>query len=151
MTGLFRSAVAALDLSNAARMVRMGLRENQLGGVLGAYFRGATLPKLTGMAPAAAVSAFRGAESNLGRGIFRGAALGLGGMAAARMTPRNDVLAGAGAAAAFAGTYRGLGAVSALTKGTGGQITRGAAGLMAGSMIWSGLRTQRAEDFLMRG
>ena len=146
------------------RMMRMGLKEKQLGGVVGAYFRGVDLPRLgsnmSAVGPELMAKSLANAPGNLGVGIFRGAVAGGAGLAAWNMMPRNDILAGAGAIGAFYGGYAGLGRYTSKfartmmggAMGTAGeQLTRGATGLMAGSMVWSGLRTQRPADFMMRG
>lgn len=161
--GIFRAATEALNLGMASRLVRMGLKEGQLGGVLGAYFRGVDLPKIGAgslVPPELMAKALPNAPGHMGRAIFRGATAGLAGMAAYRMMPRNDIVAAAGAGAAFYGGYRHLGKHGArfasriMGRGlgeTGMQVAQGVTGLMAGSMVWSGLRTQRPADFLMRG
>jgi hypothetical protein len=165
----FSRIAAGLDLGNAIRVAQMGLRENQLGGILGAYFRGAKMPPLgrlergvtgyaTGLQPmlpldASVVSGVQAQGWNPGRAGLRMATAGLGGMAAASMLPRNDAVAAGAGAGAFAGVYGGLGAMGPgiLRAGRAGQLGRGALGLAAGSMMWSGLRSPQPADYAMRG
>lgn len=161
----FARIAAGLDLGNAARVAQMGLKQNQLGGVLSAYFRGVKMPPLGRMAramemglegaasPAASIpGAVAGRSGNMGRAMLRGSAVGLGGMAAMSMLPQNDAVAAGAGAGAFAATYAGLGALApGMAGGMWGRLGRGAAGLAAGSMAWSGLRSPQTNDYMMRG
>lgn len=169
---IFRSVANALNLGAASKVVRMGLKHNQLGGVLGAYFRGVQFPKVgitpgglvemggvgaTGVTlkPSTFLQTYAGGKGNLGRAATRIGALAAAGVVAPALLPNSDVLAGTGAAAAFGGVYTGLGAMrggaAGFMQGTGGMLGRGALGLMAGSMVWSGLREPRPADYMMRG
>ena len=127
----------------------MGLKQKQLGGVLGAYFRGVNIPRLlvnanrSGLNQALAA----GAPGNMGVGAFRMGAAGAAGLAAWNIGSGSDIFAGAAAAGAFYGAYRGLGGVGALSGTPGRTVARGAIGLMAGSIAWQGLRGPRMSDY----
>ena len=166
----FRTIAAALDLKNAGEIVKMGLKQNQLGGVLRGYFGGMR----TGMLSKALagnvdisdmLKTARGTDMGYGTGAGKRAAYRIGtaavaGFAASRVLPQNDALAAVGAAGAFYGAYKGLGGygtrAAEMMMGrelgeSGARVAAGATGLMAGSMVWSGMRTQRPADFMMRG
>jgi hypothetical protein len=141
---MWARAAAALNLRPAMRMMRMGLKNKQLGGVLGAYFRGAEVPGLT---TNATLSAFQAAPGNIGLGAFRAAAAGAAGMTAMNLGTGNDYFAGAAAAGSFYGAFKGLSRFPALTGTAGRTVGRGALGLMAGSIAWQGLRGPRMSDY----
>lgn len=142
---------AAINLRHASRVARMGLKHRQLGGVLGAYFRGVEVPALAanlGTSDAqAALKSFIGGTTSMGTGATRVAA-GIGaGLAGVNILGGNDVTAGIGAAGAYAGAYGALGYIPKLRTGVGGGLARAAGGLMAGSIAWQGLRGPRMSDY----
>lgn len=167
---IFGKIAARLDLGNAVRVAQMGLKQKQLGGVLGAYFSGKLMPRLGSdlMESGMMSPVFSGAmgprrwrsmaeglaarPSNFGTAALRATALGMGGVAAYSMLPQNNALAAGAGAGAFAATYAGLGALApGMAGGMWGRLGRGAAGLAAGSMAWSGLRSPQTNDYMMRG
>lgn len=141
-------AAAALNLRSAMRVAQMGLKHKQLGGVLRAYFSGAEIPELASNLGRSgvmnALSAFQGAPGNVGVGAFRAAAAGAAGLAAVNIGSGNNAFAGVAAAGAYYGAYRGLGTIP---QAASRPLARGAAGLMASSIAWQGLRAPRVADY----
>jgi hypothetical protein len=152
---------AALNLKNATRMTKMGLKRRQLGGVLGAYFRGVDVPALasnigrggrTGGVNTMAMgnlnnlAAFTGGQGNMGTAAARIAAAAGAGIVGLNLAKGNDLVAGAAGLGAFAGTFGALGRIPG-AGGTAGTLLRGAGGLMAGSIAWQGLRGPRMSDY----
>lgn len=141
-------AAAALNLGPAMRMAQMGLKNKQMGGVLRAYFSGAQIPKLASNLGRSgimeALAAFQSAPGSYGTGAFRIAAAGAAGLATINIGGGNNAFAGVAAAGAYYGAYRGLGMIP---KAASMPLARGAAGLMAGSIAWQGLRAPRMADY----
>ncbi len=141
---MLKAAMQALDFGNAVSWAKMGLRNKQTFDVFGAYIRGVELPRGGRMA----IDALQGLPSRLGVGAARTGLLGFGALATWNMLPRNNTLAIPAGVGAGIGTAYGMGRIPHIAQGAkwaGG--LRAAGGLLAGSLVYQGLRAAGPSEY----
>lgn len=144
---VFKAAAEAIDLRNSLQLFRVARSKGVLGGMLGAFFRGADMTKVGQAMLSGGAEAMKQVPSSFGTGFGRVAATVGAGMLASAVLPRNDLVGGMGALAGFGAGYGAMGMIPGLPTGTGGGALRTIGGLVGGSIMWQGLRGPRMSDY----
>ena len=146
-SSIFKAAAEALDLQNSLHLFKVARSQGMMGGMLGAFFRGADM-EVVGQAMAqGGLKAMGEVPGRFGHAAGRVAAAAGIGMAASAVLPRNDITGGMGALAGFGAGYAGVGMIPGLPTGSAGGALRAVGGLVGGSIGWQGLRGARMSDY----